>query len=381
MDKQRTILTIDDELTVRQIIRAVLELEGHNVHEAENGVLGLQAARQVKPDIILLDVDMPEMNGHETVRRLKSDEDLRTIPVIMLTGRAKSGDKIEGLGQGADEYVTKPVSGQELTARVNALLRMVDLQNEVFRLEREHQELQMQMAREVQLELLPADLPSVQGLELSLEYHTCDEVGGDFYDLAKVSEQSLMLTFGDAEGHGIGASLLMARAGAYVRAGIESGLSEPAEMLNWANRLICADHGSSALLPVISLSINRSSSQLSYANAGHLPLLLVRAPGNEISMLESTGPLLGIDADMKCEQAETAFETGDVIVCYTDGLTEATDEYEAEFGIDRLQAIVKKRSSESPNYLCREIHAAWANYTKGDVNDDMTLVVIKATSD
>jgi DNA-binding response OmpR family regulator len=114
------ILIVDDEARMRRFIRMNMELEGFQVIEAENGLVALDQIRKHNPDLVLMDVMMPEMDGFETLRLLR---EISTVPVILLTVKGDEEDKIHGLSLGADDYITKPFSPRELNSRVNAVLR------------------------------------------------------------------------------------------------------------------------------------------------------------------------------------------------------------------------------------------------------------------
>ncbi len=116
----KIILIVDDEARMRRFIRMNMELEGYQVIEAENGLQALDQIRKYNPDLILMDVMMPEMDGFETLRLLR---EISTVPVILLTVKSEEEDKIRGLGLGADDYITKPFSPRELNSRVSAVLR------------------------------------------------------------------------------------------------------------------------------------------------------------------------------------------------------------------------------------------------------------------
>lgn len=116
----QTILIVDDEARMRRFIRMNMELEGFEALEAENGLIALDQIRKYNPDLVLMDVMMPEMDGFETLRLLR---EISTVPVILLTVKSDEEDKIRGLGLGADDYITKPFSPRELNSRVNAVLR------------------------------------------------------------------------------------------------------------------------------------------------------------------------------------------------------------------------------------------------------------------
>jgi two-component system KDP operon response regulator KdpE len=124
--EQRTILVVDDEAGLRELVRINLEHEGYTVHQAENGVECLNAVREQLPDLVILDVMMPEMDGYETCRRMR---EFTTVPVLMLTAKVQSKDIVAGLDTGADDYLLKPFNMDELMARVRALLRRVPSPN------------------------------------------------------------------------------------------------------------------------------------------------------------------------------------------------------------------------------------------------------------
>jgi two-component system alkaline phosphatase synthesis response regulator PhoP len=117
------VLVVEDEQDVAELIRYNLAKEGYEVRVAASGVEGLKQAREARPDVILLDIMVPQLNGWEVCRRLKQDPETRGVPVIMVTGRVEEGDKVLGFEMGADDYVTKPFSPRELLARIRAVMR------------------------------------------------------------------------------------------------------------------------------------------------------------------------------------------------------------------------------------------------------------------
>jgi diguanylate cyclase (GGDEF)-like protein len=126
-----TILVADDSMVVRAVLRRQLETDGHTVVEAVNGAEAIDACREYRPDVILLDVEMPVLDGHATLERLKADPMLKDIPVVFLTGRVDTADVVNGLRLGAHDYLRKPFEANELMARVSAALRTKWLQDEL----------------------------------------------------------------------------------------------------------------------------------------------------------------------------------------------------------------------------------------------------------
>jgi diguanylate cyclase (GGDEF)-like protein len=126
-----TILVADDSMVVRAVLRRQLEADGHTVVEAVDGEEAITASREYRPDVILLDVEMPVLDGHATLQRLKADAELRDIPVVFLTGRVDTADVVTGLRLGAHDYLRKPFEANELVARISAALRTKSLQDEL----------------------------------------------------------------------------------------------------------------------------------------------------------------------------------------------------------------------------------------------------------
>lgn len=137
MPKQ-TILVVDDEQDLLDLIEYNLKKEGYNVLRAENGREGIRIAREMKPDLVLLDIMMPQMDGIEVCDRMRSDADVRHIPIIFLTARSDEKTEVEGLDKGADDYITKPISTKKLISRIKAVLRRFDETDDAVRVLKAH---------------------------------------------------------------------------------------------------------------------------------------------------------------------------------------------------------------------------------------------------
>ena len=129
------ILVVDDDKKLTLLVRGFLEKEKYQVAEAYSGRMALDAIKEAKPDLIILDIMMPEMDGIEACKKIKADKDTKMIPVIMLTSMSNVRDKVQGLNAGANDYITKPFNPEELIARVKAQLRIKFLENELLRKE------------------------------------------------------------------------------------------------------------------------------------------------------------------------------------------------------------------------------------------------------
>src|SRR5687767_6641011 len=183
-----SILVVDDTPANLQVLAGMLKERGYKVRPVPGGKLALLAARRDPPDLILLDINMPEMNGYEVCERLKADDNLMGIPVIFISALTEQIDKVKAFAIGGVDYLTKPFQMEELHARVETHLKLrrlqVELEEYTRRLElaRERLKLDLELAREVQRGFLPLRLPEVPGYEFFAYYESAYEIGGDYYD-------------------------------------------------------------------------------------------------------------------------------------------------------------------------------------------------------
>src|SRR5579871_6444829 len=198
-----SILVVDDTPANLQVLTGMLKDRGYKVRPVPSGKLALVAARKDPPDLILLDINMPEMNGYEVCERLKADDQLKGIPVIFISALTEQLDKVKAFAIGGVDYLTKPFQIEELHARVETHLKLRRLQIELEEYSR-HLELaqdrlrrDLELAREVQRGFLPPRLPEVPGYEFFAYYESAYEVGGDYYDFIPLPRQRVAVLLGD----------------------------------------------------------------------------------------------------------------------------------------------------------------------------------------
>ena len=203
-----SILLVDDQPANLQVLSQTLESLGSKLLFAKNGETALAIAQKARPDLILLDIMMPGIDGFEVCRRLKANPDTQKIPVIFLSALDETGDKVRGLQLGAVDYVAKPFQPEEVIARVNTHLTIHRLSTEVQK-QRDELERELQIVSQLQRNLLPEQLPEIDGLKLAVHYETSRYTGGDYYDFAKLADGRLAILVADAEGHSAPATVLM----------------------------------------------------------------------------------------------------------------------------------------------------------------------------
>ena len=223
MEERRSkVLVVDDEELNRELLEAILGTQ-YDVIMACDGQEALKKVNQVPPDIILLDVMMPGINGYEVCRQLKKEKETAIIPVVMVTALRGKEDRIRGLEAGADDFLTKPIDRAEVLARVKSLLRIKHLYDELTNInatleqrvkkqveelrrthaEKERLQKELEIARDIQQSFLPQSIPQIKGFELAATNVPAMEVGGDFYDFIPVAEDRWGLVIADVSGKGV----------------------------------------------------------------------------------------------------------------------------------------------------------------------------------
>jgi sigma-B regulation protein RsbU (phosphoserine phosphatase) len=233
---------------------------------------------------------------------------------------------------------------------------------------------ELEVARELQAELLPRQVPDLPGYRFAHSYRTANEVGGDYYDFLTLPDGRLALMVGDASGHGMAAGLVMAIANATWKTALDLDPA-PERVLALLNRTLCRTRGKRTFMSVFCALLDPTTGQLEYVSAGH-PFPFLRRADGRVEELGVGGLPLGIRESLKVQPGTTTLAPGDLLVLYTDGLVEATDPRGAEaFGFDRLKALVAAGGAPQP--LHDRILDAFDLHVAGEpLLDDLTLVVV-----
>jgi serine phosphatase RsbU (regulator of sigma subunit) len=281
---------------------------------------------------------MPGMNGFEVTRRIKSDPQLQTIPVLMLTGSDSKEHVIEGLGAGADDFVTKGADVEVVLARLRALLRVKAYQDQLRRMNQQMTR-DLQIARRVQEALVPQGAFVSPRIEIRSAYIPSETLSGDFYDYF-IQDDAMILFVADVSGHGLPAAILVSLLKSYIHteAATERSLAELMARLN--------DFLFSVSLPTqfATAAIFRMENgrRVIYSNAAHPPFLLHRRETRETVLLEQPSNLLGAMPNMSFDEQSIAVAPGDTLFVYTDGLTDRVNAAGEFYSIDRVAAALEE---------------------------------------
>ncbi len=234
----------------------------------------------------------------------------------------------------------------------------------------------VELAAQVQRLFLPSGKPAIAGLEIAGMMQPARGVSGDYYDYISIDEHTIQIIIADVSGKGVPAALLMSATAAAMRleANHDRNMLEQVERLN-AGILSVSDEERYVTLLIAEIDTHKRT--LHYVNCGHNPALLFRASTGTLTRLSSSCPPIGLSPEEICELASADLVAGDVVVFYTDGVTEAGNRFGEEFGLERLSAVVRRGSSLSAEDLMIDIYNTAADFCGDDFDDDATILVVK----
>jgi phosphoserine phosphatase RsbU/P len=376
------ILVVDDTHANLQVLAGMLKDRGYKVRPVPSGKLALQAAKAHPPDLILLDINMPEMNGYEVCEHLKADDQLNGIPIIFISALTEPLDKVKAFAIGGVDYLTKPFQMEELHARVETHLKLRRLQIDLeeysrsLELARERLQLDLELARGVQRGFLPLQLPEVPGYQFFAHYEPAYEVGGDYYDFIMLPGQRVAVLLGDVAGKGVVAALLMAKLSADARFCILTE-PDPAVAVTKLNALINQSGIADRFVTLLLAILDPASHTVTLVNAGHpSPLLYHRATRTvgEAMNNDAAGLPLGVLDGFEYTSCQVGLKPGDSILAFTDGVTEAMDVNNVELKSKGLCAAVQGEAY-SPRALGDRVVKVVKQFAAGrSQHDDIALV-------
>ena len=375
--EKKVLLLVDDDADNLQVVHSILK-DKYKMRVAMSGAKALDLARvEPVPDLILLDVMMPEMDGYEVCSRLKADQTTREIPVIFLTGKIEVADETRGFEAGAVDYIHKPFSPPIVKARVRTQLMLREAHETVARqLIAINSELEM--ARQIQLAILPRETPKIQGLDIAARYIPVSSVAGDFYDFILIDEKHVGILIADVCGHGLPSALIASMLQTALAAQSPRA-SDPARVLTGLNQALSGKF-QWHFVTAGYLFLDLENSTVNYAGAAHPPLLLWRKKSGSATEVLENGLMLGLLPDSTYSAITLPLECGDWIVLFTDGIVEARNPSGEEFGMDRLKRFVEENRALSAERLGDGLLDAlegWSGQARGEGQaDDITLLAI-----
>ena len=387
---QPRILIADDQQDVLDALRLLLKGHGYSIETVNSPADLLSAVACQDFDILLIDLNYARdttsgREGLDVLSRLKEIED--APPIVAMTGWATVGLAVEAMQYGVSEFVEKPWTNtrlleilkkqiglgrerresrrraaEELRAREEALLHLQEQEREVAE------------AKAIQEKLLPREIPQMAGYEIASAWQSAGVVGGDYFDILPLSEETLVLCIADVSGKGMPAALLMSNLQAAVR-GLSSLSLAPNLLCSRLNSIVYRNTDSDRFITFLYAQLDGATRRLTYVNAGHNAPFVVRSDGSHERLREG-GTVLGVFATRNYEMGSAQLSPGDRVILFTDGVTEACNPAGEEFGEARLLRLLQEQRSLSADGLQAKILAAVAEFSGGRWQDDATLVVL-----
>lgn len=362
------ILIVDDSKTNRLIIMKFLKTEGYLCEEASNGKNALLKLKENKYDLLLLDLEMPEMDGFELLRYLKSNSKFKDIPIIIITALEDLKSAVSCISMGADDYLPRTFEPALLRARIKALLE----KNRLIKREKEHLKYlkkELLLAKQLQQKLIPSKLPEIKGFSFETIYEPMEAVGGDFYDFMLMPNKTGIF-ISDVCGHGLTAAFITSMVKMLLETAQQNNLA-PNDLLKYLNDnliLILEEKFLTAFYGIL----DHESLRFTYSRAAHDFPVLIR--DETVHYLKGKGALLGVFKEIELDLCEIQLQKGDKLIFYTDGLVEAFDDNKNQF-LNQFLKISKKGSHTDLHTLVQTIHRAFSKHIEfDDVKDDVCIV-------
>ncbi len=313
-----SILVVDDNPLNLKLLETALSKEGYTILKAPNGPKAREIADEKRPELILLDIMMPEEDGFEVIKKLKNNSNTASIPVIFLTGVSEIDSKLAGFELGAVDYITKPFHSLEVSARVRLHLRLSHATNALIA----SQAAKLKQIEKAQSSMLvtPQQIPDAK---FGIYYLALQEAGGDFYDVLDITDDIFGYFVGDFAGHDIETSYLTSSVKALLKQNC-TPMYQPLESIKLINDVLVDVLPVGKYLTSCYARLNRRNKQMTIINCGHPPAVYVPKDG-DARLIQMDGDILGMFKDVVFGKETVRVLPGDRFFLYSDGMVESPD--------------------------------------------------------
>ena len=382
------ILSVDDELDLEllltQYFRRKIRKGEYEFHFAHNGLEALTMLLKEKDfDIILSDINMPEMDGLSLLAKVNEMQN-PALKCIMVSAYGDMGNIRQAMNNGAFDFATKPIDLDDLSLTIEKAIEQI---NYIKEMQQEHHQLEsikgdLAVAREIQQAILPRIFPpfpeNAHQIDIAASMNAAKDVGGDFYDFFRIDNDHIGFVIADVSGKGVPAAIFMAVSRTLIRAtGLRS--IKTSECITYSNNLLSEESANCMFVTIFYGIYNIKTGEVTYTNAGHNPPILVKADGSikRLSICEDIAA--GIVKDFCFSEETFHLDHGDTLLLYTDGVTEAVDIDNKEYGEERLETLLGNISSQTDcqQMIARVKADVKAFAGEAEQSDDITLLAIK----
>jgi phosphoserine phosphatase RsbU/P len=366
------ILIVDDARTNVDVLVEALRGD-YKLSVALDGTTALRSVEKSPPDLVLLDIVMPGLDGYQVCSELRAHEATRDLPVMFLSSLEDVANKAQGFEVGGNDYLTKPFQVLEVKARVRSLLKAKAYADAI----REATARDLRIAREIQMGILPADLAAATsgtGLEVHALIEPAREVGGDLYEVLRVSDDRIVVALGDVSGKGIPAALFMAVTVTVLRT-LARQIAEPDEILRRLNGELVKQNPHGMFVTIQCLVFDLKERRLSFAGAGHHCLAVLSPDRPPRLACPSTGLPVGLMPHNDIQRETLALARGDTFVLFSDGVSEALNPDDDFYGEERLLAALAATPGTTPLDIVTHVMADVRAFAAGaKQSDDITIL-------
>lgn len=369
------VLIADDQPHILIALEMLLKGSGFSTQVVTEPGCVMQAMETEQFDAVVMDLNYTRgtvggKEGLDLVSQIRSVDSL--LPVVVMTAWSSVDLAVEAMRRGASDFIQKPWENHELLQKLRSQLSLAREQRRAQRLREE----ELRDAREIQDSLLPKKLPEVPGYDIAAMTQPLKFVGGDYFNVVRLSDRETVFCIADVAGKGMPAALLMSSLHAALKP-LMWQRPAPAELCHRLNRILCDFTPVGKFCSFFYGVLDRVENRLRYCNAGHNPPLLIRGNGSSTE-LYAAGAVLGQFPQWSYEESEVALQPGDRLLLFTDGLVEAHNHDEEPFGEAKLARLAGENAQASSADLLREIMRVASQHCGEKFQDDASLIVLKA---
>ena len=375
------ILIVDDEPDLEHLMRQRMRRDVraglYTLYFAQNGVEALERLNEVPDiDMVLSDINMPRMDGLTLLAQIPNiAPDIRAV-VVSAYGDMKNIRT--AMNRGAFDFITKPIDFQDLRVTIERTLKnmeewrdALESRDKLVRLQNE-----LNVASKMQQSILPTEFPASDHCEIFANMEPAREVGGDFFDVFPLPGGQIGLAIADVSDKGVPAALFMMSSRTLLK-GSAIGAMAPGPVLKEVNNLLTEENEAAMFVTTFYAVYTPETGQVAYANGGHNPPLIVHPDGSSTLLPGTDGVALGVFPGIDFDQSATGLSAGDLLVLYTDGVTEAMNADGEEFGMERLQSVFSESRPDTPEAANRAVFKAVHDFAgETPQSDDITCVTV-----
>lgn len=382
---KKKILIINDSESLCEIIQFYLEMNDYEVYLALDGYQGIEKANQLIPDLILLDVVMPGIDGFEVCRLLKQDPLTQEIPILFLSSLTNTADKIKGLESGGVDFINNTADQPELLARIQTHLKISELtqklqiSNHELRVKQKALNEDLYAATIIQQSLLPPpNLNVPKNISVDWICHPSELIGGDICNISPIeNSQSVIAYILDVSGHGVPSAMVTVSVTQYLQQWqILNNPTSPKHAITQLNQEYPYEKFN-MFSTIFYMILNSQNGKLSYSNAGHPPAVYLSCE-RPFKLLPTTGPMVGVDLNSFFDEQEEMLQAGDKVIMYTDGITEYRNDKGEFYGSEQLFTLLEMHKFQPVSEIILRVKQSLKEFGNGQAPlDDISILGVE----